>query len=91
MINMDGSKFTFASGGTISFYYATGFSLPIFIASTTPKYSYAYLSSTGQRNISKAQEELLLWHYIMGQYSIKNTQSLMITQGTDKYSILHPK
>ena len=88
---MDGSKFTFVSGVKILFKYATESSLLIAITSTISITSHAYISSIGQRNISKAQEKLLLWHFMMGHYNIKNTQSLMTIQGVDKDSILHRK
>lgn len=65
MMNINRSNFTFASGGKISFKYATGSSLSIAIAPATPTPSRGYLSSTGQINVSKAQEELLLWYSIM--------------------------
>ena len=50
-----------------------------------------YLASTGSKNISKAQEELLLWHSTFGHYNMANTQKLMSTVGVDNEPLLSPK
>ena len=75
-MNMKGSTFEFANGGTLTFEYSD-FLLPIAKASVLSEVdsSFGYLASTGCKNISKAQEELLLWHAIFGHYDIKNTQT----------------
>ena len=72
-INMKGSTFTFAKGGTLSVNYA-GSLLPIAEGSIGREISSAgYLGSTGHKNISKAQEEILLWYATLGHYNISNT------------------
>ena len=50
-----------------------------------------YLSSTGRKNVSKAQEELLLWHSVLGHYIITNTQTMMSAKGLEEESALIPK
>ena len=60
--------------------------------------SYAYLSplkkksgvmgyldaaSTQRLNISKSQEDLLLWHNIFGHYNIMSTQKMMRSTSND--------
>ena len=72
-MNMKGSTFTFANGGTLSFNYARSM-LPIAESSIGKEHSSSgYLGSAGHKNIPKAQEELLLWHTTFGDYDISNT------------------
>ena len=75
-MNMKRSTFRFANGGTLSFEYSSSM-LPIAKASILKEVisPAGYLASTGCKNISKAQEELLLWHATFGHYNIANTQS----------------
>ena len=47
-----------------------------------------YLASTESKNITKAQEELLLWHSTLGHYNMANTQKLMTAVGVDKEHLL---
>ena len=62
--------FTFASGRILAFKYAEGSNLPIAIATQKAEVSkdrfagkaYALSVSSGKLNLSKAQEELLLWY-----------------------------
>ena len=91
-MNRKGSVFEFANGGTLTFKYSTS-CLPIAQASISNKVVSlsGYLASTSCKNISKAQEELLLWHAIFGHYDINNTQCLMTTVGVDKESLLKTK
>ena len=90
-MNLAGSTFKFANGGTLSFKYS-GSMLPIAVGSLGKEPSAAgYLGSSGHNNISKAQEELLLWHSILGHYDINNTQKLMSTVGVDKEPLISPK
>ena len=87
-MNVKGSVFTFAKGGTLTFEYA-GSMLPISHASIqTQEASVGYLASTGQKNISKAQEELLHWHATLGHYNITNTQKLISAVGIDTEPVL---
>ena len=59
-MDKEGTLFSFANGGTLTFKYANS-SLPIAYTSIVkPPSSIGYLASTGRTNISKAQEELLL-------------------------------
>ena len=48
-------------------------------------------ASSEQLNISKAQEELLLWHGILGHYDIADTQRLMVEKGIDDVPLFLPK
>ena len=41
--------------------------------------------------MSKAQEELLLWHSMLGHYSITNTQTMMSAKGLEEEPALNPK
>ena len=80
-----GCVFTFVSGKTLTFEYSSGSLLPIANALSKPVLTPSGFynttnwagASTGKLNISKAQEELLLWHGILGHYDISATQSLM--------------
>ena len=47
-----------------------------------------YLASTGSKNVTKAQEELPLWHSTLGYYNMANTQKLMTAVGVDKEPLL---
>ena len=90
-MNLNGSTLKFANGGTLSFKYA-GSMLPIAVGSLGKEPNASgYLGSTGHKNISKAQEELLLWHAVLGHYNINNTQKLMSAVGVDKEPLLSPK
>ena len=83
-MNVTGNTFKFANGGTLSFKYS-GSKIPIAVGSIDKEHSVCgYLGSTNQKNISKGQEELLLWHATFGHYNIANTQKLMSTVGVDK-------
>ena len=71
---------------TLTLTYAEGSNLPIALATNRNEISKAsfagnaYLApaSSGKLNISQAQEELLLWHGILGHYDVADTQRLMI-------------
>ena len=90
-MNMEGSVFNFAQGGTLSFKYASS-SLPIAHAKIMkPPSTAGYRGSIDRLNISMAQEELLLWHSILGHYNMYNTQQLMIDTGVDTDPVLCPK
>ena len=88
--------FTFASGKTLTFTYAQGSNLPIALATKRNDISkanfsgkaYLVAASSGQLNISKAQEELLLWYRILGHYDIADTQRLMVGKGLDETPLL---
>ena len=41
--------------------------------------------------VSKAQEELLLWHNVFGHYTIHNTQRLMTSTGVYLCPVTTPK
>ena len=88
-MNRKGSVFEFANGGTLIFEYSTS-CLPIAQASISNKVvsSSGYLASTSCKNISKAQEELLMWHATLGHYNITNTQKLMTASGVDIEPVL---
>ena len=80
-VDKDGSTFNFASGKPIIFKYAKGSNLPIAYAArkTVSKSSglmsaFMTLPTTRRPNISKGQEELLLWHAIFGHFDIRNIQ-----------------
>ena len=66
-MNMKGSTFEFATGGILTFAYSESL-LPIDPASIPNGINNpsSYLASIGRKNISKAQEELLLCHAIFG-------------------------
>ena len=90
-MNVDGSTFTFKGGGTLSFKYDNS-ALPIARGSISKLPSSAvYLVSTAQANVSKAQEELLMWHATLGHYNIAHTQKLMSASGVETEPILCPK
>ena len=84
-MNKDGAVFKFATGGELTFEYSARSSLPIVEAANmvdnTPT---RYIFSTGRKNVSKAQEELLLWHSVLGHYNIANTQNLMSAKGLEE-------
>ena len=89
-VDKDGSTFTFVSGKSITFEYAKGSNLPIAYAaikaeSKSPGLMSAFMTlpTTRQPNISKGQEELLLWHAIFGHYDIRNIQQVL-KRGTIK-------
>ena len=42
-------------------------------------------------NVSKVQDELLLWHNVFRHYSIQNTQILMTSTSVDLYPIITPE
>ena len=44
---------------------------------------YLDAASTQRLNISKAQEDLLLWHNIFGHYDIMSTQKMMRSTSND--------
>ena len=89
-MNIQGSIFTFAKGG-LTFKYSSSM-LPIsHVSIQTQVNSVGYLASTGQKNISKAQENKFLWHATLGQYNIVNTQQLMSAVGVDTEPVLCPK
>ena len=98
-IDANGCVFTFASGKTLSFTYAQGSNLPIALATKRNDISkadfagkaYLVAASSGKLNISKAQEELLLWHGILGHYDIADIQRLMVGKGIDDTPVLLPK
>ena len=52
-----------------------------------PPSAAGYVGSTGRLNISMAQEELLLWHSILGHYNMYNNQKLMTATGISRYSL----
>ena len=72
-MDKEGGGVRFANSGTLTFKCASS-SLPIVHASiVTPPSTTRYFSSTGRTNISKVQEELLLWHSILRHYDVHNT------------------
>ena len=87
-MDKDEILFHFINGGTLTFRHASS-SLPIAYDSIvkTPNAS-EYLASTGRTNITKAQEELLLWHFILVHYNIQNTQQLITSSGVETEPIL---
>ena len=91
-MNKEGAIFKFVTGGNLTFEYSAGSSLPIAKANSSQKFTpTGYLSSTGRNNMSKAQEELLLWHSVLGHYSITNTQTMMSAKGLEEKPVLTPK
>ena len=84
---------------TLTFTYAEGSNLPIALATKRNEISksnfagkaYLVAASSGKLNISKAQEELLLWHGILGHYDVADTQRLMVGKGVDNEPLLLPK
>ena len=80
-IDGDGCVFTFASKKALTFTYSKDSHLPIALATKRNEISkitfagMAYLTAanSGRLNVSKAQEELLLWHGILGYYDIADT------------------
>ena len=85
-LDADGCVFDFVSNKTLTCIYSKESHLPIVLASkrnvmSKSKFSgQAYLTadSSEKLNISKAQEELLLWSGILGYYDIADTQRLMV-------------
>ena len=77
-INGDGCVFTFVSNKRISFTYSKDSCLQIVLATKRNAISKSKFAgkacilaaSSGKLNIYKAQEELLLWHGILGHYDI---------------------
>ena len=87
-MNIDGSVFSCADGSTLLFQYSES-ALPIAHTNIQPPTSTAgYLTSTNKYKISKAQEELLMWHPVPRHYNTANTQKLMHIKGVDKESII---
>ena len=83
--------FHFKRWGALTFKYNDS-SLPKAICSISELLSLVgYLASTGKKNISKAQEELLMWRATLGHYNITNTQKIMGASGVDTEPILCPK
>ena len=79
----DESTFTLKGGGMLSFKYDNS-SLLIARGSISKLPSSAgYLASTRQANVSKAQEELLMWHATLGHYNIAHTQKLISASGVE--------
>ena len=84
-LDADGCVFTFASNKTLTCIYSKESHLPIALAtkrnvmskSKCSGQAYLTAASSGKLNISKAQEELLLLHEILGHYDIADTQRLM--------------
>ena len=78
-MDKDGCVFTFASGKQLKFAYASGSNLPIANATKNQEIPSAFMSlvSSDRLNISKGQEELLLWYSISGHYDIRNVQQLI--------------
>ena len=99
MIDRDGCVFTFSSKKTLSFTYSKDSCLPIALATKRSEVSkanfagkaYITAASSGKLNISKAQEELLLWHGILGHYDIAETQRLMVGKGIEDVPLILPK
>jgi len=86
MLDKEGSTFTFVSGKSITFKYAKGSNLPIAHASTKDNNksmmsAFLSLPTTRKLNISKGQEELLLWHSIFGHFDIRNVQQILNSGG----------
>ena len=90
-MNVNISAFICKRGGTLTFKYDNS-SLPKAMGSINKlEQATGYLSSTGRRNISKVQEELLMRHTTLGHYNIGNTQRLMVASGVDTEPIPCPK
>ena len=91
-VTAEGCIFTFSSGKTLTFICDDKSSLPI--VKTQPA-THGFQAITplpnNHLNVSKAQEELLLWHNVFGHYNIHNTQKLMQTTGVDLCPIITPK
>ena len=98
-IDTDGCVFTFASHKTLTFIYSKESHLPIALATkrndiskaTFSGKAYLTAASSGKLNISRAQEELLLWHGILGHHDIADTQRLMVGKGMNDVPLLLPK
>ena len=98
-IDGDGCVFTFASNKRISCTYSKESNLPIaletkrnaIIKSKFAGKAYILAASSGRLNISKAQEELLILHGILGHYEIAETQRLMMGKVIDAVPLLLPK
>ena len=94
-MDTNGCTFKFVLGREISFEYSADSVLPITFTiigqGGKKRNGYAYLSAVPSLspspsnclNISKAQDELLIWHGILDHYNIKNIQKLMSAQGPD--------
>ena len=82
-LDKDTCVFPFVSGETLTFHYTKGSKLPITYTSVQENEPSAFLSlfHTGQLNISKAQEELLLWHSIFDHFDIRNVQKMVVEGG----------
>ena len=80
-LTRDETVFTFSLGKHLIFSYTKGSRLPTAYGEVEkkndPLTGYLSLSTSGRLNISKSQEELLLWHSILGHYDIKNIQELI--------------
>ena len=91
-MNMDETVFKFVTGSTLSFEYSYISTLPVNEASTPSRdILEGFLLSTGRKNLSKAQEELLLRLSVLGHYNIANTQTLMRAKVLEEELILIPK
>ena len=73
-MSMKGIVFTFAKGWTLTVQYSSSILSISHAFIQTQVSSVGYLASTGQKNISKAQEDILLWHATSGHYNIANIQ-----------------
>ena len=81
----------------ISFGYTQKYNLPIAYAKYKKKWNtgimkvYFSVASFRQLNISKRQEELLMWHIIFGYYDITETQRLTSLSDGNTYPAIVPK
>ena len=82
-LDKDGCKLSFTPGKQLIFDYAIGYKLTVSYATNKKCMPSAFwsLQSTGQLNISKAQEDLLLGNSIFGYFYIKSIKQLIVKGG----------
>ena len=98
-IDRDGCVFTFASQKTLTFNHSKDLHLPTALATkrnevnkaTFAGKAFLTAASSGRLNVSNAQEELILWHGILGHHDIAETQRLMIGKDVDNVPAILPK
>ena len=89
MLNLQGCTFIFTSGDELTFNYDKMSSLHVAYAYILPLkkksgvMGYLDAASTQRLNISKSQEDLLLWHNIFGHYDIMSTRKMMRSTSND--------
>ena len=96
-LNADVYNFQFDNKSTLTFNYSVDTGLPVAQATKPERWDnkgligYLCTSSSRKLNISNTQEEILLWHNILGHYDIRKIQIIIRTAATEFESKTRPK